>query len=49
MIRQEFLNEVQGPGEHSVEWNTAGQADGIYFYRVEAGKEVQSLKVRLLR
>ncbi len=37
------------PGDHALEWNTAGQASGTYFYRLKAGSEVVAGKILLAR
>jgi subtilisin family serine protease len=32
-----LVNEVREPGMHTVQWNAAGLASGVYFYRIQAG------------
>jgi hypothetical protein len=48
-----LVNEHQNAGRYAVQWNAAndnGQplSSGIYFYRVQAGQEFQSVKKMLL-
>ena len=38
-----------GAGFHTVEWNAAGMASGIYFYRLMTRTEVMTKKMILLR
>lgn len=40
-----LLNEYMEAGEHEVEVNTTSITSGLYLYRVEAGKQVRSLKM----
>jgi len=45
-----LVNDRQKPGVYSVIWNAAGQASGIYFYRLETDKGfVQSKKLILIK
>ncbi len=44
-----LVNEIQGPGTKSVQWNAIGFASGLYFYRLQAGDFVQTKKLSLLR
>lgn len=43
------VDGFQGPGEHTAAWDAAGQPNGIYFYRLQAGKETAATKVRVMR
>lgn len=43
------VNEFQSAGDHTVEWNAAGQPNGIYFYRLQVDKAVAATKVRIMR
>jgi hypothetical protein len=36
-------------GRHSIKWDASDEASGIYFYRLEAGTEVASKKMLLLK
>jgi hypothetical protein len=46
---QTLVNEERQAGAHSVEWNAAGAASGVYFYRLQAGGFVETKKMLLLR
>jgi hypothetical protein len=36
-------------GMHKVEWNAKGLPSGVYFYRLQAGKLRQSMKMLVLK
>ena len=36
-------------GKHSIEWNAAGLASGVYYYRLQAGKRMETRKLILLK
>ncbi len=36
-------------GEHSLQWNAAGVASGVYFYRLRAGNTVETRKLTLVK
>lgn len=44
-----LVNEVQQPGSKLVRWNGADQTSGIYFYRLESGKNIESKKMILVK
>ncbi|MBI4547327.1 MAG: T9SS type A sorting domain-containing protein [Ignavibacteriae bacterium] len=44
-----LVDEVQEAGYKSVEWNAAGMASGVYFYRLRAGNFVDVKKLPLLK
>ncbi len=44
-----LVNEVQSAGEHKVEWNASGIASGVYLYRLQAGKFVDTKKLILIK
>ncbi len=44
-----LLNGTRGAGYHTVEWNAAGEASGIYFYRIVTGEFTMTRKMLLLR
>lgn len=44
-----LINEKLSAGKYSINWNSGGIASGIYFYRIEAGKFVQSKKMVVLK
>lgn len=49
---REVVRLAEGPhaaGSYTVTWNAAHSASGLYFCRVESGREVQTRKLMLLR
>jgi hypothetical protein len=44
-----LLNAALSAGSHSVTWNAAGHAAGVYFYTVKSGASTKTLKMTLLR
>jgi hypothetical protein len=40
-----LVNEVQGPGTYTVNWNATGFTSGVYFYRLTAGSYVETRKL----
>ena len=44
-----LLNEELGSGSYNVEFNAMNYASGIYFYRLKAGKFVQTKKMILMK
>lgn len=44
-----LANEVKSAGVYTLRWNASQQASGVYFYRLEAGKEVFSKKMLLIK
>jgi len=50
VLGQEVATLVDGleePGYKSVEWNASAVASGVYFYRLQAGDFIQSMKLVL--
>ncbi|HEX2984875.1 MAG TPA: T9SS type A sorting domain-containing protein, partial [Ignavibacteriales bacterium] len=45
----ELLNEQLGAGSHNVEFNAAGMASGVYFYKIESGSFSNIKKMMLLK
>lgn len=45
----ELVNEVEGPGQHSVRFNARNLSSGIYFFRLEAGNYTEMKKMTLLK
>jgi hypothetical protein len=43
-----LVNEVKQPGYYAVTWDASGCSSGVYFYRLEAGKYVDTNKMILL-
>ena len=46
---QTLVNESKKAGNHMVEFAPTGLASGVYFYRISAGKFIQTRKLLLLR
>jgi len=44
-----LVNEVKQPGTYMVQWDAAGLASGVYFYRLQMGNFVDVKKLVLLR
>lgn len=44
-----LVNEVMSPGTYTVQWDAAGMASGVYFYRLTTADFVQTRKLVLLR
>jgi CubicO group peptidase (beta-lactamase class C family) len=44
-----LVNETQQAGFHHVEWDASGLANGVYYYRIEAGNFVQTRKMIYLK
>ena len=44
-----LINEQQKAGYHQVDWDATGFASGVYYYRIEAGKFVQTRKMIYLK
>jgi hypothetical protein len=44
-----LVDAVEEPGYKSIEWNAAGVASGVYFYRLTAGDFVQTRKLLVLK
>ena len=44
-----LVDEPKAPGSHTVTWNAAGMASGIYFYRLNAGAFTDVKKMAVLR
>ena len=46
---EEFVNQNQTAGYHSITWNASNQASGMYFAKMVAGDVVQTQKLVLLK
>ncbi len=44
-----LVNEIKAPGNYEIEWNAAGLASGIYFYRLKSGSHIDVKKMVLIR
>lgn len=44
-----LVNEIKQVGTYEVQFNAAGLASGIYFYRIESGSFIQTKKMILLK
>jgi len=45
----ELVNEEKQPGVYEVNWNASGFANGVYFYRLEAGRYTETKKLVLMK
>ena len=46
---QTLLNQEMPAGKHQVEWNAKGLATGIYYYRLEAGNNIETRKMVVIK
>ncbi|MBN1637628.1 MAG: T9SS type A sorting domain-containing protein, partial [Ignavibacteriales bacterium] len=44
-----LVNEEKPAGTHNVKFNASNLSSGIYFYRIEAGKFVETKKMVILK
>jgi photosystem II stability/assembly factor-like uncharacterized protein len=44
-----LVSEELGAGTYTTQWNAAGIASGLYYYRLQAGNYIESKKLMLLR
>jgi hypothetical protein len=44
-----LVNETKSPGAYSVQWNAAGCASGMYFYRLNSGSFTDTKKLLLIK
>ncbi len=44
-----LVNENQNPGEHTIVWDAANHASGIYFYKLQAGTYTRTKKMILMK
>jgi hypothetical protein len=44
-----LVNEWKQPGEYTATWNAEKVPSGVYFYRLAAGKFVETKKLLLIR
>jgi hypothetical protein len=45
----ELVNKEQKPGEYKVSFDASNYASGVYFYRIEAGSYIKTLKMMLIK
>jgi hypothetical protein len=45
----ELVNKEQNPGEYKVKFDASNYASGVYFYRIEAGSYIKTLKMMLIK
>lgn len=45
----ELADGIFPPGKHSIDWDATGFSSGVYFYKIEAGKFVDTKKLLLLK
>lgn len=48
-VVRRLVDTSAGAGTHTLDWNTAGVANGVYFYRLEAAGRVATQKVVILQ
>ncbi len=44
-----LVNDIRAAGSHSVVWNAANTASGVYFYKLQAGNKTQIRRMLLLK
>ncbi|MBK6505031.1 MAG: T9SS type A sorting domain-containing protein [Ignavibacteria bacterium] len=45
----ELVNQMQQPGSYDVIFNASSLSSGVYFYKLEAGRFVQTKKMILIK
>ena len=45
----ELVNENKSKGTYSVVWDASNSASGVYYYRLEAGSNVFTQKMTLIK
>jgi len=45
----QLVNETKAAGNYNVIWNAVGATSGLYYYRLEAGGQVLTRKMMLLK
>jgi hypothetical protein len=45
----ELVNEVRSAGTHTINFDASDLSSGVYFYKIEAGKFIQTKKLTLLK
>jgi aminopeptidase N len=48
-VISELVNQELTPGKYEVNWNGAGQASGVYFYKIETGEFVKTMRMILVK
>jgi hypothetical protein len=48
-VVKRLVSSPKPAGPHTLQWNTAGVPNGIYFYRLQAGRRVMTQKAALIR
>ena len=48
-VVEQFTDVAEAPGNYEIQWDAAGQASGVYFYRLQAGSFVETRKMMLLK
>jgi len=46
---ERLVSQVEGRGDHAVQWNARDAASGVYFYKLVAGDFVETRKMLLLK
>jgi hypothetical protein len=44
-----LVNGQKQPGKYDVQWNASNNSSGLYFYRIQTGKFVETKKMVLLK
>ncbi len=44
-----LFNDIRGPGEYTFRFDASGLSSGVYFYKLEAGKFIETKKMVLLK
>ncbi len=44
-----LVNERKSPGTYEVEWNAGNVSSGVYFYRLQSGKYIETKKLMVLK
>lgn len=44
-----LVNEPKAPGNYEIKWNASGFASGVYFYRLQYGQFIKTMKLSLIK
>lgn len=48
-IISQIVNQQLNAGKYEINWNSSGQASGVYFYKIEAGGFTKTMKMAVIK